>query len=46
MDEIENKMSKIIRKLKKNSKPRNFRKKISYIYIFLKKLLEIFRICW
>jgi len=33
---------KIIKKLKKNSKPWNFEKKIiSHIYIFLKELLEI-----
>jgi len=45
IDEIENKMSKIIRKIKKiNSKPQNFEKKIFHILIFiLKELLEFSR---
>jgi len=42
IDEIENKMSKIIKKT--NSKPQNFEKKIFHILIFfLKELLEFSR---
>jgi len=45
IDEIENKMSKIIKKYEKtNSKPQNFEKKIFHISIFfLKELLEFSR---
>jgi len=47
IDEIENKMSKIIKKYEKaNSKPQNFEKIISHIPIFfLKELLEFSRNC-
>jgi len=45
MDEIE-KNVKNKKKIKKtNSKLLNLKKIISHIYIFLKELLEIFRIC-
>jgi len=45
IDEIENKMSKIIKKHKKtNSKPQNFEKKnISHINIYFKKTFRIFQ---
>jgi len=47
IDEIENKMSKIIKNKKTNSKPQNFEKKnISHINIFLKELLEFSRNRW
>jgi len=44
IDEIVNKMSKIIKNKKTNSKPKNFEKKIFHISIFfLKELLEFYR---
>jgi len=47
IDDIENKISKIIKNKKTNSKPPNFvTKNISYINIFLKELLEFSRNRW